>query len=468
MTIATELARRVCGLRYDSLPAAAVECAKRGILDTVGVTLVGSVEPCVRIALRLCSGTGPALVFGSAQRLPVADAALVNGIASHALDFDDCSNTLGGHPSAPVLPGLFALADAVPANGRDFIAAYVAGFETETRIARAVNFHHYEKGWHPTATLGVFGAAAGAARLLALTQDQTATALAIAASFASGIKVNFGTMTKPLHVGHCARNGVMAALLAREGMTARADAFEHQQGFFNVFNGAGNYDAQAVLRDWAAPFDIITPGIAIKRYPCCGSTHPAIDAMLELVHAHGLTPDNVAHVVSWTHPRRLAHTNRPSPRSALDAKFSVQYCLARALIDGEVVLSQFDGDAHLDPRVAQVMARIEAAPHPRMSGASTEHFGAEVTVTTTDGRRLTNTVDHALGRTSENPMPRSALEAKYRDCAGRVLTAQAVERSLDLIADMQSLERASTLADVLAAGCACDQVGGHAVLAQAS
>jgi 2-methylcitrate dehydratase PrpD len=466
MTIATELARRVCALRYDTLPAAAVEGAKTSILDTVGVTLAGSVEPCARIVLHLCSGTGPALVFGCAQRLPVTDAALVNGTASHALDFDDCSNTLGGHPSAPVLPGLFALADAVPVNGRDFIAAYVAGFETETRIARAVNFHHYEKGWHPTATLGVFGAAAAAARLLALTQDQTATALAIAASFASGIKVNFGTMTKPLHVGHCARNGVMAALLAREGMTANADAFEHRQGFFNVFNSAGNYDAQAVLRDWATPLDIITPGIAIKRYPCCGSTHPAIDAMLDLVRAHGLTPDNVAHAVSWTHPRRLAHTDRPSPRSALDAKFSVQYCLARALVDGEVMLSQFDGDAYLDPRVVQVMARIEAAPHPQMSSANAAHLGAEVTVTTTDGRRLTKAVDLALGRTAENPLPRSALEAKYRDCAGRALTAQAVDRTLDLIANMESLERASALADVLAAGCARDQ--GHAVLAQAS
>jgi 2-methylcitrate dehydratase PrpD len=290
MTIANELARRVSVFRYDGLPAAAVEWAKTGILDTVGVTLAGSLEPCARIALRVCTGTGPALVFGSAQRLSVADAALVNGTASHALDFDDCSNTLGGHPSVPILPGLFALADATAVNGRDFIAAYVAGFETETRIARAVNFHHYDKGWHPTATLGVFGATAAASRLLELTEDQIATALAIAASFSSGLKANFGTMTKPLHVGHCARNGVMAAMLAREGMTAGHDAFEHRQGFFNVFNGSGNYDADAVLRDWAAPLDIVTPGIAIKSYPCCGSTHPAIDAMLDLVRAHRLTP----------------------------------------------------------------------------------------------------------------------------------------------------------------------------------
>jgi 2-methylcitrate dehydratase PrpD len=469
MTIAIALAERICAFTYDGLPEAAVTWGKMGILDTVGVTLAGSVEPCAQIARRVANAPGPALVFGTARRLAATDAAFVNGTASHALDFDDCSNTLGGHPSAPILPGLFALADTMTVSGRDFIAAYVAGFETETRIARAVNFHHYDKGWHPTATLGVLGAAAAASRILGLTTAQTATALAIAASFSSGLKANFGTMTKPLHVGHCARNGVMAALLAREGMTASHDVFEHRQGFFNVFNGAGNYDADAVLRDWAAPLDIVTPGIAIKRYPCCGSTHPAIDAMLDLVATHGLTPDNVAHIVSWTHPRRLAHTNRPTLRSALDAKFSVQYCLARALIDGAVVLSHFDEGAFLDARVAPVMARIAAEPHPQMSPSSTAHFGAEVTATTIDGRRLAKAIDIALGRTSENPLPRPALEAKYRDCAGRVLTADAVDGSLELLAELERLDRVAALSEVLATGCAAaSQPGAPAALARAS
>ena len=468
MTIATKLAGRILAFSYDGLPKAAVEWAKTGILDTVGVTLAGSREPCARIALRVSAAAGPALVFGTAQRLAVTSAALVNGTAAHALDFDDCSNTLGGHPSVPILPGLFALADAMPVSGRDFIAAYVAGFETETRIARAVNFYHYDKGWHPTATLGVFGAAAAASRLLGLAAAQTATALAIAASFSSGLKANFGTMTKPLHVGHCAHDGVMAAMLAREGMTASDDVFEHRQGFLEVFNGAGNYDPDPVLRDWAEPLDIVAPGIAIKRYPCCGSTHPAIDAMLDLVHAHDLTPDNVAHVVSWTHPRRLAHTNRPTLRSALDAKFSVQYCLARALVDRQVVLSHFDDDAYLDPRVAAVMARIEAAPHPQMSPESLAHFGAEVTVTTTDGRRLAKALDIAVGRTSENPLPPAVLEAKYRDCAGRALTADAVHRSLYLLANLEKLDAVAVLSDALAAGCAPAQPGAQAALARAS
>jgi 2-methylcitrate dehydratase PrpD len=188
--------------------------------------------------------------------------------------------------------------------------------------------------------------------------------------------------------------------------------------------------------------------------------------MLELVHAHGLTPDNVAQIVSWTHPRRLAHTNRANPRSALDAKFSVQYCLARALVDGQVVLSHFEGDAYRDARVARVMARIEAAPHPQMSPASEAHFGAEVTVTTTDGRRLVKAVEIAAGRTSANALPRARLEAKYRDCAGRVLTADAVGRSIELIGAFETLDRAAALGNVLAAGCGRDRP--HEALARAS
>jgi 2-methylcitrate dehydratase PrpD len=452
MTLAQGIAERVHGFAFDGLPSEAVHWARIGILDTVGVTLAGAGEPCAVIAGRVAGSSGPALVFGTARRLTATDAAFVNGTAAHALDFDDCSNTLGGHPSAPVLPGLFALADGAAVSGRDFVTAYVAGFETEARIARAVNFHHYEKGWHPTATLGVFGAAAAAARLLGLTVAQTTTALAIAASLASGIKANFGTMTKPMHIGHCARNGVLAALLAREDFTASPDVFEHRQGFFRVFNGDGNFDADAVLRDWAAPLDIIRPGIAIKQYPCCGSTHPAVDAMLALVTEHDLRPEDVERVVSWTHPRRLAHTDRPDPRSALDAKFSVQYCLARALTDRRVALPHFAEDACTEPRVREVLARIEAAPHPKMDPASTEHFGAEVTVFTRDGRRLSRTVDRALGRTSENPLPRALLEAKFRDCACRALTPDATERLLGLLSRIDELPSVSAITDAIAAG----------------
>jgi 2-methylcitrate dehydratase PrpD len=398
-------------------------------------------------------------VIGGTRRIAALDAALVNGTASHALDFDDCSDTMGGHPSAQVLTALFALAEDMAANGakvsgRDFLGAYVAGFEAETRLGRAVNFHHYEKGWHPTATLGVFGAASACARLLGLSTAQTTVALSLAASFASGIKANFGTMTKPLHVGHAARNGLLAALLAQEDFTASDNVFEHKQGWFMVFNGAGNYAAERVLADWAAPLDILAPGIAIKQYPCCASTHPAIDVMIDLASEHEITPDMVRAVDCWTHPRRLNHTNRPDPRSNLDAKFSVQYCVSRALIARRVVLGDFIGAAHDDAATRAVMARVQAAPHPRMDMASTEHFGAEIRLHLTDGRMLTGTTDRPLGRGPEKPLPMPRLEGKFLDCAERALTPGAARRVMELIWRLDDLDDMTELSRALAGGLA--------------
>ena len=444
MAIAFELAQRITALNYDNLPPAAIHWAKVGILDTVGVTLAGSREDTARLAAQaLGSSPGPSRVFGTERSVNPLDAALINGAASHALDFDDCNNTFGGHPSAPILPALFALADESGASGRDLIAAYVAGFETETKIALGVHFYHYTKGWHPTATLGVFGSAAACAHLLKLDTAKTAVALAAAASFSSGVKANFGTMMKPLHVGHCSRNGLFAALLGREGYTANsATAFEHKQGFFNVFNGEGNYAADKILPAWGNPFDIVEPGIAIKQYPCCGSTHPAIDAMLELVRTHNLKPADVERIDAWTHPRRLEHTNRPNPQSELDAKFSVQYCLARALTDGKVVIGQFEGNAYQDRKVRDLMPRIHVAPYTTAQFSADNHFGAEVKVTLRDGTVHAKKVDQPYGRTSANPLTPELLREKFVNCARRVLPEPKVAQ---LYASIENFER---LADV--------------------
>ncbi len=452
MSFAINLSNKINELQYNTLPAEAVQWAKVGILDTVGVTLAGAAEDCTRIALGVCgTGTGPSLVFGHAKRIGALDAALVNGTGSHALDFDDCNNTLGGHPSAPILPALFALADEIGASGQDFIAAYVAGFETECKISLGVNFYQYTKGWHPTATLGVFGSAAACAHLLKLSDEQTATALSIAASFSSGIKSNFGTMTKPLHVGHCSRNGLLAALLARDGFTAGPQAFEHKQGYFEVFNGAGNYAIDRILPNWANPLDITRPAIAIKSYPCCGSTHPAIDCMLELVHKHGLTPDNVAKIESWTHPRRLEHTNRPDPQSSLDAKFSVQYTLARALKDGAIRIEQFEGDTWKDPATRAILPKVHATTYTTAQFPADNHFGAEVKVTTTDGRVISTKTDQALGRSVDKPLPADKLKEKFDNCAARALSADNVAR---LYAAIQDFENAKDVREIakLAAG----------------
>ena len=448
MGFALELGRRITALRFEDLPPEAMHWAKVGILDTVGVTLAGSSDPSATIVAGVLSSGGPSLVLGTSKRVGPLDAALVNGTASHALDFDDCNNTLGGHPSAPILPALFALADETGASGRDFIAAYVAGFETECKISMGVNFYQYTRGWHPTTTIGVFGAAAACAKLLRLDDERTAVALAIAASLASGIKSNFGTYVKPLHIGHCARNGLFAALLARDGYTASPVAFEHKQGYFEVFNGAGNYDAEKILPAWGKPFDILTPGIAIKQYPCCGSTHPAIDAMLELVREHDVKPGAVERIQSWTHTRRLEHTNRPDPQSTKDAKFSVQYCLARALVDRKVAIEHFEGEAYKDAEVRKVTGLVEAAPYTTQQFPAENHFGAEVKVTLRGGTVLSSKVDQPLGRTTANALPQARLREKFENCANRALPPDATSivyaaiMALDTLADVRAVNNA--------------------------
>jgi 2-methylcitrate dehydratase PrpD len=428
MSLARQLAERVVAMRYESLPPEAVYWCKVAVLDTLGVMLAGSAEYAPRIveeALGVGSGDGPCLLFGGNRRVRPLDAALVNGTAAHALDFDNTAKNLGGHVSAVVIPALIAAGEAHDLRGRDVILAHAAGYEVGARLGRCVNPLHSEKGWHPTATLGVFAVAAACARLLGLTVGETETALALATSLAAGTKANFGTMTKPLHAGQCARGGLLAVLLARKGYTANPGAFEHKQGFFNVFNGAGNFDAARALEDWNE-WEIVTPGASYKLYPCCYSTHAAVEAALNLVRRHGpFDARAVERVDSWTPASGLAHTDRPDPDSDLAAKFSVQYCVARALLHGRVVLEHFEGDAWRDPAVRALLARVHAAPYTGRAFADDDPFDAEVRVTMKDGRSYSEKVDRPLGRTSDNPIAPEHLKAKFENCAIRVLTPQA-------------------------------------------
>src|SRR5258708_25236436 len=265
---------------------------------------------------------------------------------------------------------------------------------------------------------------------MGLDAGENATAVGIAASMASGIKANFGSMTKPFHVGHAARNGLCAALLAQEGMTANHDALEHRQGFFAVYNGAGTFHPDRILAEWAKPYALPDPGIAFKRHPCCGSTHPAADAMLHLRAAHGLVPADVAKVESGTHPRRLAHTNRPDPQSGLDGKFSIQYVLARALMHGIVSIEHFSDAAVRDPGTRSLMTRVHSAPDPAAKRETNDHFYCRLKITTTAGETFEHFVDRPVGRDRDHPLPPGALEAKFRDCAKTVLDAKGVEALL--------------------------------------
>jgi 2-methylcitrate dehydratase PrpD len=449
-TLATRLAEKICAFRVEDMTARALSEARTAIIDTIACTLSGIPEPCCQILLEtpgVAEAPGPALVFGTSHRTSALDAALINGTASHALDYDDVSGVLGGHHSAPVTAPIFALGEQLKVSGKRALAAYIIGVETEVRLSRAVNFHHYDKGWHPTATLGTFGAAASAAHLLGLDVAQTAKALALAASFASGIKANFGTMTKPLHVGHIGRNGLFAALIAQRGFESNPAALEHKQGWFKVYNGEGNYWPERMFENWGAPWEIESAENGLKQFPCCGSTHPAIAMMLALRREENVTADAVERIEILAHRRRLPHTNNPDPRTPLAGKFSIQYCTARALADGAVRLRDFEGDAVMEDRVRRLLPLITTGPHPDMPDDSPKQFGAEVAVTLKDGRRLARRIDHLVCRGGDNPMSSEELFDKFEDCAVRSLAHDQVaplfERleTLETVTDLNQVTR---------------------------
>jgi 2-methylcitrate dehydratase PrpD len=431
MTLAHQIADRIHALRFEDLSATALEWSNHAFIDTIACSLAGMAEEAPRILLGVpgvAEGPGPATLWANDRRTNVLDAALVNGTASHALDYDDVSGVMGGHPSAMLIPSMIALGESLGSSGRDLVLAYVVGYEVQCRVARGVNFHHYDKGWHPTATIGIFGTVAAASRLLRLTIEQTAVALGLAASFASGLKANFGTMTKPLHVGHASRNGLFAAYMARGGFTANPGAFEHKQGFLDVFNGPGTYDAGKMLGNWYSPPECEGPGEpGLKPYPCCGSTHASINRMLHLVKTNDLNPDEVEAIEVMPHLRRLPHTDNPDPRTPLAAKFSIQYCVARALTDRAVRLDHFENGAENEPRVRGLLPLIEARPHPDMPADGVYQWGAEVVVRTKDGRRLSSRIDdYERCGPGGQMMTRDELWTKFSDCAERSLPKAAI------------------------------------------
>lgn len=443
MGLAGELAARIAALRYEDLSPQAIHWNRIAVLDTVGVTLAGAAEEApliVEEVLGLQSGNGPSLLFGSDRRSGPLDAALVNGVSAHVLDFDNTARNLGGHVSAVMVPALIAAAEAVAASGKELLLAHAAGFEVG-RIGKGLNPLHSAKGWHPTSTIGIFAVTAACSKLYGLSAEQTETALAIATSLAAGTKANFGTMTKSLHAGQCARGGMLAVLLARRGYTANPKAFEHKQGFFNLFNGAGNVDTNAMLKDWCSPFDIVAPGASYKLYPCCYSTHAAIQAALDLVRRHGkpFAPAELRAIKTFTPERGLSHTNRPFPNSALEAKFSVQYCVVRALIHGKVVLSHFDDEAYGDLQVQELLRQVSSEPYTGLAFDPDDPFDAEVSLQLADGRMVSAKVDRPLGRTTDNPIPAEMIAAKFDDCAARVLDEQGARTARQMIESLETL-----------------------------
>lgn len=453
MGLTTQLAQFTCQSNLDDFPSEVMATAKGGILDCVGVMLAGCREPLATILINVTKQLGGApqsTVVGHGFKTSAPSAAMVNGAMGHALDYDDITRLLKGHPSVVLVPPVLAVGEEVRASGRDMLLAYIIGFEVSCAVGAGMGIDYSDDlGWHPTGPLGTLGAAAAAARLYGLDEAQTATAIAIAASQASGLRENFGTMTKPFHAGNAARSGVLAAMLSQGGYTASATAIEGRFGFMHAFSGGRGYDTDVVASRLGKQFALLDPGIEVKKYPCCGSTHLALDAMFELMSKHEIEPGRVRDIevrVDFDPPRSLIHAD---PQTALEGKFSMQYCIATALLDRYVGLGSFSESQVNRAEAQELMKKIRMVRNPGYEGRpSWQEACNEVRITLHDNHVLRQQATRGFDGSLRGVTP-AELAYKYRDCASLVLSEAKVETSLEMLSGLESLEQVTGLMDAL-------------------
>jgi 2-methylcitrate dehydratase PrpD len=423
-----------------------METARMGILDCAGCIVGGAGTPAAEKVLALAreeGGRGPAAVLGTPVRLPPGLAALANGAAGHVLDYDDMSSVYLGHPSVVLVPAILAVAAMRGASGRDAIGAYVAGFEVASWLGREMVPAHYDAGWHATSSLGVIGAAASAATLLALNREATLAALAIAASAAAGLRANFGSMTKSLHAGMAAEAGVRAALLAARGFTANASVFEGPGGFFDAYRT----NAQPKPGPEGGALEIEASGIGIKPYACCGAGVSVIDAALEVLAAGPLDEPAIESVECTVSPMACSIMPYASAKDALQAKYCIAYCAAVALLDAAGGLAQFEDERVKRQDVQRLAARVAVRPDAtKASGAG--RFGVTLVVRPKGAEARTASLDLPRGH-PRRPLETATLVAKFVECAGPTLGEARAREAATRLQRLESLPSLAPAIDLL-------------------
>jgi 2-methylcitrate dehydratase PrpD len=417
--------------------------ATRAFIDTIGVAIAARREDCFTILNGALSGaSGSATILPTGARASAAEAALANGTAGHALDYDDVADEIKGHPSVVLVSVLLALAETRGSSGRDLLEAYAVGFEAGCAIARGLDVEpHYRRGWHATATVGILGAVAGAGRLLRLDRTQIQHALGIAASMASGSRQNFGTMTKPLHAGLVARDAVLAVELASAGFTADPHELEGPLGYFNMYGVTPN--PSSVPAALEQPRVLLERGLNIKKYPCCYGTHRMADAALSL-RAGGLRPDAVESIKVTVEPDGLGAIIHHQPKTGLQGKFSGEYVVAACLLDGAVRLSTFTDTGVARPEAQSLLQRvsIRESEVPPFGSATYPHAFATLEVTLRDGNTLRERCDVPRGD-ARQPLTDAELEAKFRDCLAFSESQWDADALLARLRGLRSAERVS-------------------------
>jgi len=443
--VTARLAAFIHNTRLSDIPANVVAQAKVAIADSLATTMAGLNEPSVRLlreVIRHESRDGRSAVLGCNLKLSATGASFINAATAHALDYDSISLIVSGFVSSPVLFALLALAEERGFDGRQVLEAYIVGWEVESAIARGVGVAHYAGGWHATATLGHFGAAAACAKLMGFDERQTRMALGFAATDASGIRMMTGNMTNPYHLGKAARCGPLVAGLIERGFTAHEAALESDWGFCNAFNGAGNFDLNKIVERIGQPYDLEFPGLVLKMYPCCALIHSTLDGVTDLMREHKLKPEQVKRARIAVHDLVLKTMDRPRPMTAYEGKFCAPFCVALGIARGGVRLKDFSEESIRDPLILALMERIEVSVHPEMTTFDTflEHEWSDVAFDLTDGRTVSVRIQRVANKGSRGrPATPADLRAKFVDAVEDYPQRDTALRALESVARFEEL-----------------------------
>lgn len=425
---------------YHQLPKEMVEISKRAIIDTMGVALAGWNEAAVQTAKKVFvsqerGSGGVSSLWGETEKLESYKAAIINGTASHVLDYDDASVGVVIHPSAPILAAIAPLAEKTGSSGKEVITAYAIGTEVMVRIGQVMGIRHYNLGWHATDTLGTIGAAAACSYLLQLSNNQCCHAIAIAASMTGGLQKNFGSMTKSLHVGLSASHGIQAALLAEQGFTGNRNVFG-ERGFFMAFSGGANEaELEKAMNSiqFGEPYDLLT-GLSVKKFPCCFGTHRFIQGVLDLKEEHLLSFDAIEEIELRAQSRSLLPLVHSRPATGLQGKFSAEYTVLAALADGHITLSSFDDEQVQRAYIQKLFSKVkvlelqESEEDRRLN----RRLAVEIQIKTTNGQVYEKSVLHAPG-SIENPLNEEEHYDKWHSCLNYYVKSSS-NNSIDKVA----------------------------------
>ncbi len=450
----------ITGTQGSDLPDDLIELGKKSILDGLGLALSGTVAKSGELVATYLSSmalTGLASVLGTRLKVPPRFAAFANGTAIHADDYDDTQLAVGKdrvyglltHPTAPCLPAALAVAEAERLSGAELMLAYHVGVEVECKISEAISPRHYQHGFHSTATCGPFAAAAAAAKLKGLDAGAIRRALALAGSQSAGLRENFGSMTKPFHAGRAAESGVVAADFAALGWTTADRILEAPRGFFQAHGGG--FDADAIHGKLGKPWTLLSPGVSIKPHPSGSLTHPGMTEMARLMRAYGITADKVHAIKVGTNhnmPNALIHHR---PTNELQAKFSMEFCIAILLVEGKAGLAEFTDEVVNRPDVQEMIERIDFGVHPEAEAAGYDKMTTIIDIRLTDGRTVSGRADFGKGSPA-NPMSYDEEAEKFRQCAAfagwpekKARDAVEMVRHLERLDDVRKLTSLLTL-----------------------